>query len=84
MLDMAETPEGLAQRLRDLRTNKNLTQTEPGHLAGPHYAHIGRFEDRELLKQFQEVGQLPDEDTNVVKKRLDAFLTNKQHQALAR
>lgn len=41
-------------------------------------------EDRELLKRFQEVGQLPDEDKNVVKKLLDAFLTKKQSQALAR
>jgi transcriptional regulator with XRE-family HTH domain len=43
-----------------------------------------RFEDRELLKQFQEVEQLPDEDKNVVKKLLDAFLSKKQLQALAR
>jgi transcriptional regulator with XRE-family HTH domain len=43
-----------------------------------------RFEDRELLKQFQEVEQLPDEDKNVVKKLLDAFLTKKQLQALVR
>jgi transcriptional regulator with XRE-family HTH domain len=43
-----------------------------------------RFEDRELLKQFQEVEHLPDEDKNVVKKLLDAFLTKKHLQALAR
>ncbi len=36
------------------------------------------------MKQFQEVEQLPDEDKNVVKKLLDAFLTKKQPQALAR
>ena len=121
--DMAETLEGFAQRLRELRKNKNLSQTELGQLAGLHYTHIGRFErgtsrpsgdtlkrladalgvtsdylldgaaneaakarfeDRELLKQFQEVEQLPDEDKNVVKKLLDAFLTKKQLQALAR
>lgn len=120
---MAETPEGFAQRLRDLRKNKNLAQTEPGHLAGPHYTHIGRcehgtsrpsvdtlkrladalgmtrdylldgaateaakarLEGRELMKQFQEVEQLPDEDKNVVEKLLDAFLTKKQFHALAR
>ena len=40
--------------------------------------------DRELLRQFQEVVQLPDEDKNVVKKLLDAFLTKKHLQALAR
>jgi len=120
---MAETLKGFAQRLRELRKNKNLSQTELGQLAGLHYTHIGRFErgtsrpsgdtlkrladalgvtsdylldgaateaakarfeDRELLKQFQEVEQLPDEDKNVVKKLLDAFLTKKQLQALAR
>jgi len=120
---MAEMLEGFAQRLRELRKNRNLSQTELGRLAGLHYTHIGRFErgtsrpsgdtlkrladalgvtsdylldgaateaakarfeDRELLKQFQEVEQLPDEDKNVVKKLLDAFLTKKQLQALAR
>jgi transcriptional regulator with XRE-family HTH domain len=123
VLDMAETLKGFAQRLRELRKSKNLSQTELGQLAGLHYTHIGRFErgasrpsgdtlmrladalgvtsdylldgatheaakarfeDRELLKQFQEVEQLPDEDKNVVKKLLDAFLTKKQLQALAR
>ncbi|MER2603029.1 MAG: helix-turn-helix transcriptional regulator [Candidatus Competibacter phosphatis] len=123
MLDRAETLEGFAQRLRELRKSKNLSQTELGQLVGLHYTHIGRFErgasrpsgdtlmrladalgvtsdylldgatheaakarfeDRELLKQFQEVEQLPDEDKNVVKKLLDAFLTKKQLQALAR
>lgn len=43
-----------------------------------------RLEDRELLKQFQEVEQLPDEDKLVVKKLLDAFLVKKQLQAMAR
>ncbi len=120
---MTGTLEGFAQRLRELRKSKNLSQTELGQLAGLHYTHVGRFErgtsrpsgdtlkrvadalgvtsdylldgaaseaararfeDRELLKQFQEVEQLPDEDKNVVKKLLDAFLTKKQLQALAR
>jgi transcriptional regulator with XRE-family HTH domain len=123
VLDMTETLEGFAKRLRDLRKQKNLSQTELGQLAELHYTHIGRFErgasrpsgdtlkrladalgvtsdylldgatdeaakarfaDRELLKQFQEVEQLPDEDKNVVKKLLDAFLTKKHLQALAR
>lgn len=43
-----------------------------------------RFEDRDLLRQFQEVERLPDEDKHVIKKLLDAFLTKKQLQALAR
>ena len=41
---MAETLEGFAQRLRELRKSKNLSQTELGQLAGLHYTHIGRFE----------------------------------------
>lgn len=49
-----------------------------------HEAAKARFEDREMLKQFQEIEQLPDEDKNVVKKLLNAFLTKKQLQALAR
>lgn len=122
-LDMTETLEGFAARLRALRKQKNLSQTELGQLAGLHYTHIGRFErgialpgsdtlrrladalsvtsdyllegatnaaakakfaDRELLQQFQEVEQLPEEDKTVVKKLLDAFLTKKHLQALAR
>ena len=123
VLDMAEKLEGFAQRLRELRKQKNLSQTELGELAGLHYTHIGRFErgasrpsgdtlkrlsdalgvssdyllegatdeaakarfqDRELLRQFQEVEHLPDEDKDVVKKLLDAFLVKKQLQAMAR
>jgi transcriptional regulator with XRE-family HTH domain len=42
-----------------------------------------RFEDRELLCQFQEVEKLADEDKMVVKKLIDAFLTKKQIQSLA-
>ncbi|MDR2013323.1 MAG: helix-turn-helix transcriptional regulator [Rhodanobacter sp.] len=123
VLDMTEKLEGFAQRLRELRKQKNLSQTELGQVARLHYTHIGRFErgasrpsgdtlkrlsdalgissdyllngatdeaakarfeDRELLRQFQEVEHLPDEDKNVVKKLLDAFLVKKQLQAMAR
>jgi len=42
-----------------------------------------RFEDRELLRQFQEVEHLDEEDKAVVKKLLDAFLTKKRIQELA-
>lgn len=123
VLDMAEVLEGFAQRLRELRKQKNLSQTQLGVLAELHYTHIGRFErgasrpsgdtlkrladalgvtsdylldgatdeaakarfeDRELLKQFQEVEQLSEEDKHVVKKLLDAFLTKKHLQELAR
>ena len=120
---MADISEGFAERLRSLRKQKNLSQTELGKLAGLHYTHIGRFErgasrpsgdtlkrladaldvssdylldgsteeaakakfeDRELLRQFQEVENLPEEDKTVVKKLLDAFLTKKHLQSLVR
>jgi transcriptional regulator with XRE-family HTH domain len=123
VLDMTDLLEGFAQRLRDLRKQKNLSQTELGVLADLHYTHIGRFErgtsrpsgdtlkrladalnvtsdyllegatdqaakarfaDRDLLRQFQEVELLPDDDKIVIKKLLDAFLIRKQLQALAR
>jgi transcriptional regulator with XRE-family HTH domain len=124
VLDMAEKIDfGFAVRLRELRRQKGLSQSELGKLADLHYTHIGRFErgtsrpgsdtlkrladaldvtsdyllegsateaakarfeDRELLRQFQAVEQLPDEDKEVIKKLLDAFLTKKQIQALAR
>jgi transcriptional regulator with XRE-family HTH domain len=114
--------EGFPERLRQLRKQKDLSQTELGELVDLHYTHIGRyergsskpsaaalgrladalgvstdylmegatdeaakarFEDRELLRQFQEVESLPDDDKLVVKKLLDAFLTKKQIQRLA-
>lgn len=123
LLDQSEALSGFASRLRELRKQKNLSQTELGEKASLHYTHIGRFErgssrpssdtlkrlaaslgvtsdylldggtsevakasfaDRELLRQFQDVELLPDEDKHVVKKLLDAFLTKKQLQALAR
>jgi transcriptional regulator with XRE-family HTH domain len=123
VLDMTDVLEGFAQRLRELRKLKNLSQTELGRIAELHYTHIGRFErgasrpsgdtlkrlsdalgvtsdyllegatdqaakarfaDRDLLRQFQEVEQLPDDDKLVIKKLLDAFLIRKQLQALAR
>jgi transcriptional regulator with XRE-family HTH domain len=42
-----------------------------------------RFEDRELLHQFQEIETLPEEDQAAVKRLLDAFPTKKQLQELA-
>jgi len=114
--------DGFAQRLRELRKQKNLSQAELGEVVGLHYTHIGRYErevsrpsadtlkriadalgvsgdylmegslddaararleDRDLVRMFQEVETLPEEDRVVVKKLLDAFLTKKQIQALA-
>ncbi len=42
-----------------------------------------KFEDRELLLQFQEVEKLQEEDKQVIKKLIDAFLTKKHIQKLA-
>lgn len=44
VLDMAEPMAGFAERLRELRKQKDLSQTELGQRAGLHYTHIGRFE----------------------------------------
>jgi len=41
------------------------------------------FKDRELLRMFQEVDRLPDDDKAFIKKVLDALLTKKKIQALA-
>ncbi len=115
-------PDGFAERLRELRKQKGLSQSELGERVGVHYTHVGRyergvsrpaadtlkrladalgvsgdyllegtveeaararFEDRDLLRQFQEVERLPEEDKAVVKRLLEAFLTKKQLQELA-
>ena len=39
-----------------------------------------QLEDRELLRQFQEVEKLPAEDKDVIKKLLDAFLMKSKIQ----
>jgi transcriptional regulator with XRE-family HTH domain len=114
--------DGFADRLRALRRQKNLSQTELGDLVGLHFTHISRyerglsrpsadtlkrladalgvsgdyllegsteeaakarFEDRDLLRRFQEVQDLPDRDKEIVKELLDAFLTKRQLQQLA-
>lgn len=118
----AHDPDGFGQRLRQLRKQRELSQTDLGKLVDLHYTHIGRyergasrpsadavhrlaealgvstdylmegateeaakarFEDRELLRRFQEVQDLPDRDKEVIKELLDAFLTKRQVQALA-
>jgi transcriptional regulator with XRE-family HTH domain len=109
-------------RLRQLRKQKGITQTEIAKLAGVHETHIGRyergmsrpsahvvkrladalgvsadyliegstedaakakFEDRELLRQFQEVQTLPEEDKVLVKRFLNAFLVKKKIEEMA-
>jgi transcriptional regulator with XRE-family HTH domain len=114
---------GFPARLRKLRKEKDISQTELGKLAGLHYTHIGRYErgssyptadslrrladalgvsadfllhgniesaakanfsDRELLLMFQEIEKLPDEDRDFIKRVIDALLTKKKIQALAK
>ena len=111
-----------AVRLRTLRDQRSLSQTELGKLVDVHYTHIGRYEagrakptaetlkalaeslgvttdflmngattdmaharltDRELLTRFQDVERLPDEDKQIVKKLLDAFLAMHQLKGYA-
>ena len=37
---------GFAQRLKKVRIDKGLSQTELGNLAGIHYTQIGRYENK--------------------------------------
>jgi len=114
--------EGFAERLRQLRKQKNLSQTEFAQLVGLHWNHIGRYErgtsrpsadalhklaavlgvsadyliegttddaakasfqDRDLLRIFQEVETLDPQDKEVIKKLIEAFLMKRQLQQLA-
>ena len=43
-----------------------------------------KLEDKELLFLFQQVEQLPDDDKAVIKKLIDAFITKKKIQTLAK
>ena len=120
--EKAPGTDGFAQRLRELRRQRDLSQTELGERVGVHYTHISRyergisrpsadtlkrladvlgvsgdyllegaadeaakarFEDRELLRQFEEVQALPPRDKEIVKELLDAFLTKRQIQSIA-
>ena len=111
------------ERLKELRNNKKMTQSELAELTDLHYTQIGRYEkgktmpspdvlvklsdtlsvsidyliegtaeenaksfihDRDLLKQFKEIEMLDTKDKEVVKIFLDAFLTKKHIQELAR
>ena len=112
--------DGFAERLRELRKQKKLSQTELAQRVGLHYNHIGRyergmsrpsadalkkvaeelgvssdyllegtpdqaakarFEDRDLLRLFQEVQQLDDHDKDVAKTLLDALVAKRRIQA---
>lgn len=113
--------QGLPERLKQLRKQKNLSQQELAELAEIHYTHIGRyergqskpstdtlkrvadalgvssdyllegstdaaakatFEDRDLLRQFQELQSLDDKDKEIVKALIEAFIARKKIQQL--
>lgn len=114
----------IGTRIKELRTQKRLKQTELGAIVGLNYVQIGRYElgkakpasdmlfklakaldtttdylvndgendaavtaqltDRELLKQFKEVELLNAEDKHIVKIFIDAFLTKRHIQELAK
>ena len=40
----SDTVEGFAERLRELRRQRNLSQSELGGLASIHYTHVSRYE----------------------------------------
>jgi transcriptional regulator with XRE-family HTH domain len=123
MKDCKMKKNGFSKRIRELRRQKNLSQTELGKIVGLHYTHISRYErglsipasdtlkrlaeglgvtadyliegktnevakakieDKYLLQMFKEVESLPEDDKMVVKKLLNAFLTNKKIQELAK
>jgi transcriptional regulator with XRE-family HTH domain len=114
--------DGFADRLRQLRKQRELSQAELAQGVGLHTNLIGRyergesrpaadtlkrlagalgvssdyllegvtaeaakarFEDRELLEQFQEVERLPAEDKALIKSFLDAFLFKRKVQSMS-
>ena len=109
----------LGERIKDLRKQKNMSQSELADKVGISYAQIGRYEtkgaqppaetlkkiadalrvspdfliygtsdekaktkltDADLINQFKAIENMDDEDKNVIKKLIDAFITKKQIQ----
>lgn len=113
----------LGEKIKTLRTNRGLTQTELAKKINIHYTHIGKyendlqnpstdtikkiadyfsvsvdyllgdenkgeikvsFEDEELLKQFKAIEYMPENDKNVIKELINAFLVKNQIKQLVR
>jgi transcriptional regulator with XRE-family HTH domain len=111
----------LGDRIKDLRKQKNLSQSELADKVGISYAQIGRYEtkgaqppaetlkqiadalgvspdfliygtsdqkaktrltDADLINQFKAIEGMEEDDRNVVKKLIDAFITKKQLQKM--
>lgn len=123
-VDLQQIPHSnvhLGNRIKDLRKQKNLSQSELADKVGISYAQIGRYEtkgaqppaetlkkiadtlgvtpdfliygtsgekaktklkDADLIQQFQAIESMDEEDKNVVKKLIDAFITKKQLQKM--
>ncbi len=112
----------LGERIKYLRKQKGLSQTDLANQVGISYAQVGRYEtkgaqpsaevvkkmadvlgvspdylingsseeqahanlnDAELIQQFKAVEQMGEEDKNVIKQLIDAFITKKKIQQLA-
>ena len=112
----------LGNRIKQLRKQLNMSQSELADKVGISYAQIGRYEtkntqppaktltaiadalgvspdfliygpsdekartklsDPELINQFKAIEEMDEEDKNVVKKLIDAFITKKSIQKLA-
>jgi len=112
----------LGDRIKLLRKQKGLSQTDLAKQVGISYAQVGRYEtkgaqpsaevlkkiadaldvspdflingssddkaeanltDVELIQHFKAIEQMDEEDKNVIKKLIDAFITKKKIQQLA-
>jgi transcriptional regulator with XRE-family HTH domain len=112
----------LGERIKQLRKQLNMSQSELAEKVGISYAQVGRYEtkgaqppaetlkkiadalgvspdyliygasdekaknklsDAELINQFKAIEEMDDDDKNVIKKLIDAFITKKQVQKLA-
>ena len=80
MVCLERSPQGCAGDGRH-RSRQTLV---PRQVLSESYCVKAKFQDRELLQQFQEVERLPDEDKTVIGKLLDAFLTKKHLYSLVR
>ncbi|MBL6446760.1 helix-turn-helix transcriptional regulator [Fulvivirga sp. 29W222] len=112
----------LGDRIKQLRKEMGMSQSELADRVGISYAQIGRYEtkdaqppaktltaiadalgvspdfliygsssekaktklsDPELINQFKAIEEMDEEDRNVIKKLIDAFITKKHIQRLA-
>ena len=79
----ARSPRGRETRWSVKRLADTLGVTSDYLLDGTtDQAAKARFEDRQLLEQFQEIERLPDHDKALVKSFLDAFLFKRKVEGM--